>query len=319
MRDRISREPPNARGFVCAIEGDWPDAARVDHYVRYAPPSEWTAFARFPIWMRRNWEVRALSTGCGRAMPVPRPRNVPRLRIDLTPVQLSQSVLGDLVQVDPAPPDRGSAGCRRWQGDPATTTAALTGSYRSCEEQVSVLRLRERRPTPCTTATLLVPCRAQLVNASATTASYHVHGPPKPARQAHVRDPDESAEHHGPHRGMSGPTPVCWRCWGHGNVEAASSTSASCAGTVDGAIQWIRHEQRHRGSGFGLGRANRCGPLWGTTSGRALPAKRCLAELRSGLRALGRLKAPLERAIGVDHPETELQSHYFRRAARTVR
>ncbi|WP_166264662.1 erythromycin esterase family protein [Marinobacter caseinilyticus] len=43
-----------------AIEGDWPDAARVDHYVRHKeyPPSEWTAFARFPTWMWRNQEVR---------------------------------------------------------------------------------------------------------------------------------------------------------------------------------------------------------------------------------------------------------------------
>ena len=46
---------------MVAIEGDWPDAARVDHYVRHLeyPPSEWTAFARFPTWMWRNNEVRA--------------------------------------------------------------------------------------------------------------------------------------------------------------------------------------------------------------------------------------------------------------------
>ncbi|MCK9911920.1 erythromycin esterase family protein, partial [Microbacteriaceae bacterium K1510] len=41
--------------------GDWPDAARIDHYVRHFefPASEWTAFARFPTWMWRNAEVRA--------------------------------------------------------------------------------------------------------------------------------------------------------------------------------------------------------------------------------------------------------------------
>ena len=41
--------------------GDWSDAARVDHYVRHLgyPPSEWTAFARFPVWMWRNNEVGA--------------------------------------------------------------------------------------------------------------------------------------------------------------------------------------------------------------------------------------------------------------------
>jgi erythromycin esterase-like protein len=62
MRERISRELISKKGFrFVAIEGDWPDAARVDHYVRHLeyPPSEWTAFARFPVWMWRNHEVRA--------------------------------------------------------------------------------------------------------------------------------------------------------------------------------------------------------------------------------------------------------------------
>src|SRR6201997_5725350 len=62
MRERISRELIAKKGFrFVAIEGDWPDAARVDHYVRHLeyPPSEWTAFGRFPTWMWRNNEVRA--------------------------------------------------------------------------------------------------------------------------------------------------------------------------------------------------------------------------------------------------------------------
>lgn len=61
MRERISRDLIERKGFsFVAIEGDWPDAARVDHYIRHAeyPPSEWTAFARFPVWMWRNQEVR---------------------------------------------------------------------------------------------------------------------------------------------------------------------------------------------------------------------------------------------------------------------
>ena len=61
MRERITRELIVKKGFrFVAIEADWPDAARVDHYVRHFqyPPSEWTAFARFPTWMWRNTEVR---------------------------------------------------------------------------------------------------------------------------------------------------------------------------------------------------------------------------------------------------------------------
>jgi protein-L-isoaspartate(D-aspartate) O-methyltransferase len=61
MREAISRELILKNGFsFISIEGDWPDAARIDHYVRHReyPPSEWTAFARFPVWMWRNNEVR---------------------------------------------------------------------------------------------------------------------------------------------------------------------------------------------------------------------------------------------------------------------
>src|SRR6476659_2683238 len=61
MRERITRDLIIKKGFrFIAVEADWPDAARVDHYVRHFqyPPSEWTAFARFPTWMWRNTEVR---------------------------------------------------------------------------------------------------------------------------------------------------------------------------------------------------------------------------------------------------------------------
>ena len=60
MRERISRELIVKKGFrFIAIEGDWPDAARVDNYVRHLEysPSEWTAFARLHL-MWRNNEVR---------------------------------------------------------------------------------------------------------------------------------------------------------------------------------------------------------------------------------------------------------------------
>ena len=40
MRERISRELIEHKGFYfIAIEGDWPDAARIDHYVRYSAVS----------------------------------------------------------------------------------------------------------------------------------------------------------------------------------------------------------------------------------------------------------------------------------------
>lgn len=60
-RHRITRALIEEKGFdFVVIEGDWPDVAQIDHYVRHAehPQSEWTAFARFPTWMWRNEEVR---------------------------------------------------------------------------------------------------------------------------------------------------------------------------------------------------------------------------------------------------------------------
>ncbi len=61
MRERITRELIERKGFsFVGIEADWPDAARIDHYVRDReyPSSEWSAFARFPTWMWRNREVK---------------------------------------------------------------------------------------------------------------------------------------------------------------------------------------------------------------------------------------------------------------------
>jgi protein-L-isoaspartate(D-aspartate) O-methyltransferase len=156
MRARISRELIERCGFsFIAIEGDWPDAARVDHYVRHAEyrPSEWTAFARFPAWMWRNGEVRgfvdwlrqynaALAAGARVAFH----------GLDLYSLYASiDSVLRYLEGVDPhtAQVARLRYGCLTpWQTDPATYGhAALTGTYRSCEQPViAVLRdLRSRQ------------------------------------------------------------------------------------------------------------------------------------------------------------------------------
>ncbi|MCB1056400.1 MAG: protein-L-isoaspartate(D-aspartate) O-methyltransferase, partial [Acidobacteria bacterium] len=62
-RARITRELIERKGFtIVAAEADWPDAARIDHYVRdleHAAP-DWVAFTRFPTWMWRNHEFREL-------------------------------------------------------------------------------------------------------------------------------------------------------------------------------------------------------------------------------------------------------------------
>jgi len=59
-RAAISKRLIERYGFnIVAVEADWPDAARIDRYVRHKrhAPSEEHAFARFPTWMWRNHEV----------------------------------------------------------------------------------------------------------------------------------------------------------------------------------------------------------------------------------------------------------------------
>ena len=145
LRERISRELIVTKGFrFIAIEGDWPDAARVDNYVRHLeyPASEWTAFARFPTWMWRNNEVRNFVNWLREYNAAAKPEmRVAFHGLDLYSLYVSiRSVLSYLDQVDPdaAKVARERYGCLTpWQGDPATYGhAALTGSYRTCEQYV---------------------------------------------------------------------------------------------------------------------------------------------------------------------------------------
>jgi len=157
MRDRISRALIERKGFrFVAIEGDWPDAARVDHYVRHLeyPPSEWTAFARFPTWMWRNNEVRAFVDWLrGHNEPLKPTERTAFHGLDLYSLYDSiRAVLRYLDEVDPATARaaRERYGCLTpWQSDPATYGhAALTGAYPTCESEVAhVLSdlLRKRR------------------------------------------------------------------------------------------------------------------------------------------------------------------------------
>jgi protein-L-isoaspartate(D-aspartate) O-methyltransferase len=148
MRDHISRELVRKKGFsFVAIEGDWPDAARVDHYVRHMeyPPSEWTAFARFPTWMWRNEETRAFVDWLRtHNAPLKMEQRAAFHGLDLYSLYDSiRSVLKYLDEIDPATARvaRERYGCLTpWQSDPATYGhAALTGRYPTCESEVAVV------------------------------------------------------------------------------------------------------------------------------------------------------------------------------------
>lgn len=145
MRERISRELIVKKGFrFVAIEGDWPDAARVDNYVRHLEysASEWMAFSRFPTWMWRNNEVRDFVDWLREHNAATKlETRVAFHGLDLYSLYVSiHSVLNYLDQVEPdaAKVARQRYGCLTpWQGDPAAYGhAALTGSYHTCEQHV---------------------------------------------------------------------------------------------------------------------------------------------------------------------------------------
>jgi protein-L-isoaspartate(D-aspartate) O-methyltransferase len=145
MRERITRELIKHKGFAfVAIEGDWPDAARIDHYVRHMQyhPSEWTAFARFPVWMWRNREVREFVDWLRtRNATLEAGERVAFHGLDLYSLHNSiHAILNYLDDIDPgaAQVARQRYGCLTpWQTDPAAYGhAALTGGYQTCEQPV---------------------------------------------------------------------------------------------------------------------------------------------------------------------------------------
>ncbi len=150
MRQRITRALIERRGFdFVAIEGDWPDGARIDHYVRHveAPAAPWKAFARFPTWMWRNQEVAGFVDWLHRFNAGLRPaQRVAFHGLDLYSLYGSiERVLEYLDGIDPdtARVARQRYGCLSpWESDPAAyAQAALTARYRSCEtEVVAMLR-----------------------------------------------------------------------------------------------------------------------------------------------------------------------------------
>ena len=59
-RAAITRQLIEEHGFtIVAVEADWPDAARIDGYVRHHDPRprRGDSFVRFPTWMWRNHDM----------------------------------------------------------------------------------------------------------------------------------------------------------------------------------------------------------------------------------------------------------------------
>ncbi|KAB2942359.1 MAG: protein-L-isoaspartate(D-aspartate) O-methyltransferase [Hyphomicrobium sp.] len=347
LRERITRALIEKTGFnFVAIEGDWPDAARIDHYVRHFefPASEWTAFARFPTWMWRNAEVRAFVDWLREHNRGMEPgKRVAFHGLDLYSLHNSiRSVLDYLDEVDPtsAKIARERYGCLTpWQADPATYgRAALTGGYRTCENEVALmlagilsrqreyaLRDGERYLDAVQNARLVASAeRYYRVMYYGSRASWNL-------RDQHMFDTLKTLlAYYGPHSKA-----VVWAHNSH--VGDASATEMSSRGEHNiGQLCRREFERRAYLIGFGTdsgtvaaasdwdapmqvmsvrpslpkSHERQCHAVTETT-GEEHFMLRMGANLPVGLR--DHLAFPrIERAIGVIYrPETELASHYF--------
>lgn len=146
MRAEITKELIAKKGFqIVAIEGDWPDAAQINRYLRgqKALPSKWAPFTRFPTWMWRNREVVSFLEWLHNYNSQKKEKSnyAGFYGLDLYSLYSSiDAVLAYLETVDlqTAKVARERYGCLSpWQKDPASYgRAAITGQYKNCEKEV---------------------------------------------------------------------------------------------------------------------------------------------------------------------------------------
>lgn len=145
-RAAITRRLIEHHGFtVVAVEADWPDAARIDSYVRdHAPrPRRGESFVRFPTWMWRNVEVLAFADWL-RSHNETLPDAAKTSFHGLDVYSLTESIHAVLEYLDKVDPEEAAMarwryGCLTpWQDDPARYgRAVVTGAHEGCEEGVS--------------------------------------------------------------------------------------------------------------------------------------------------------------------------------------
>lgn len=150
-RAAISRHLIEHHGFtIVAVEADWPDAARIDDYVRHqAPrPHRGDAVARFPSWMWRNLELLEFADWL-RAHNADRAADARVSFRGLDIYSLSESIHAVLTYLDRVDPGAAIEARRRygcltpWQDEPSDYgRAALMSGRSNCEER-AVAQLRD--------------------------------------------------------------------------------------------------------------------------------------------------------------------------------
>ena len=150
-RAAITRRLIERHGFnLVAVEADWPDAARIDDYVRHhAPrPRKGDVFARFPTWMWRNEEVLEFADWLRRHNEgLNEGEEVSFCGLDI--YSLSESIHAVLAYLDSIDPLAAADARRRyacltpWHADPAGYGRAVEHGRMSGCEDAAVAQLRE--------------------------------------------------------------------------------------------------------------------------------------------------------------------------------
>ncbi len=343
LRAAITQRLIQEKGFqIVAAEADWPDAARIDHYVRHreTAASDWSAFARFPTWMWRNTEVRDFVDWLHQYnKSLPTKNRTGFYGLDLYSLYISaRAVINFLEDVDPALADvaRWRYACLSpWEADPAAYGyAALTGEYHNCEKEVAQIlkELFEKRQTyshkdgarfldAAQNATLVANAeRYYRVMYYGSRASWNL-------RDSHMFDTLKHVmEAHGPDSKA-----VVWAHNSHIGDASATEMSARGEYNIGQLCRQAFGDDSYR-IGFGTDHgtvaaaSNWDGPMEIKTVRPSIPQsyERLFHETEQpglilplkynqNLEVIGELaERRLERAIGVIYrPETEVASHYF--------
>lgn len=342
-RAAITQRLIEHHGFtVVAVEADWPDAARIDGYVRHhtARPRRGESFVRFPTWMWRNLEVLEFADWL-RGYNEARSDYAKASFHGLDVYSLSESIHAVLTYLDRVDPDEAAEARRRygciapWQDDPARYgRAVLSGRTKACEEGVTdqLLALLNNRLGYLERdgeAWFDAAQNARIVRGAERyyRAIYRGSAASWNLRDRHMFDTLHAImAHRGPgtkavvwahnsHIGDASATAMGWN--GEFNIgqlcriaygaNAALIGFGTDTGTVAAASDW--------GADMEIKRVRPARPDSYEHAFRVTGEARTLTEWRDpGKQALAdALRAPLlERAIGVVYrPESELSSHYF--------
>ena len=343
-RAQITRRLIERHGFnIVAAEADWPDAARIDRYVRHKSVhvGSGPAFRRFPQWMWRNVEVANFVDWLRAHNAALHPdEHTGFFGLDIYNMNASISaVIEYLEHFDPeaAQVARERYGCLTpWQRDPATYgRAALTTGYAKCEEPVAyalrdLLAKQLAYETHDRDSFLDAAQNARLI-ASAERyyrAMYYASAESWNLRDRHMF---ETLNHLMDWRGKNAKAVV----WAHNShIGNAAATDMGKARDEINIGQLCREQFGADAAliGFGTDRGTVAaaddwdGPMKIKTVRPAHSesyerlcldsgVRRFLVDLREGQRKPLRsalMPGRLERAIGVIYrPETELASHYF--------